>query len=57
VAPFSWGGGAPYERFALDKFLGVAEKVLGRRHVTLGDGARRQFADAHARARDTAGVA
>ena len=57
VAPFSWGGGAPYDRFALDKFLDVAGRVMARRHLALGDGARRQFADAHARACATVEVA
>jgi UDP-N-acetylglucosamine diphosphorylase/glucosamine-1-phosphate N-acetyltransferase len=50
VPPFSWGGRAPYAAFALDKFLRVAEHVMQRRHLTLGEGARRQLAAAHAAA-------
>lgn len=48
VAPFSWGGGAPYATYRLDKFVEVAERVMARRHVTLSARARRQLAAAHA---------
>ena len=48
VPPFSWGfDGA--EVFSLDRFLVTAERVMARRHVTLGDRGRRQLAAAHAR--------
>lgn len=48
VPPFAWGveSGAPI--YDLDKFLAVAERVMARRHVTLGDGGRRQLAVAYA---------
>ena len=48
VPPFAWGGGAPYATYALDKFLAVAERMMGRRHVELGASARDQLAAAHA---------
>jgi UDP-N-acetylglucosamine diphosphorylase/glucosamine-1-phosphate N-acetyltransferase len=48
VEPFSWGGGAPYARYAADKFLGVAERMMSRRHVELGERCRRQLRTAHA---------
>jgi len=47
VTPFSWGDGAPYATFAADKFLAVAERVMQRRHVTLGAGQRQLLARAH----------
>lgn len=47
VRPFSWGDGEPYATFAVDKFLVVAERVMQRRHVTLGDGLRRMLTQAH----------
>ena len=43
VAPFAWGDGRPGGGYQLGKFLEVAERVMARRHVTLGDGARRQL--------------
>ena len=46
--PFSWGGGAPYTRYELDKFLAVAERMMARRHVPLGERMRRQLGAAHA---------
>jgi len=51
VAPFSWGDGEPYETFAAEKFLEVAERVMGRRHVILSDRQRKQLANAHAKHR------
>jgi UDP-N-acetylglucosamine diphosphorylase/glucosamine-1-phosphate N-acetyltransferase len=48
VVPFSWGDGEPYATFAADKFLAVAERVMQRRHVTLGAGQRRLLSHAHA---------
>jgi hypothetical protein len=50
VPPFSWGGGAPYDVYAADKFLDVAARAMKRRHVELSDGARRQLRVAHERA-------
>lgn len=47
VAPFSWGGGAPYDTYDAEKFVRVAAKAMSRRHVTLGDKGRRQLLRAH----------
>jgi UDP-N-acetylglucosamine diphosphorylase/glucosamine-1-phosphate N-acetyltransferase len=55
VPPFAWGGGAPYDEYALDKFLEVAARAMARRHVELGAGPRRQLAAAHARAAEQRG--
>jgi len=41
VPPFAWGDGEPYETFAPDKFVEVAERMMGRRHVLLSDKHRR----------------
>lgn len=49
VAPFSWGDGAPYAVYRLEKFLEVAERVMDRRHVALTAAMRAQLAAAHAR--------
>ncbi|HET7458254.1 MAG TPA: putative sugar nucleotidyl transferase [Gemmatimonadaceae bacterium] len=54
VPPFAWGDGAPYDSYAIDKFVRVAERAMSRRHVALGDGARRTLAVAHALARESA---
>jgi UDP-N-acetylglucosamine diphosphorylase/glucosamine-1-phosphate N-acetyltransferase len=48
VAPFSWGGGTDAPVYDIDRFLGVAERVMSRRHVTLSDRARRWLSAAHA---------
>lgn len=37
VPPFAWGDG---ERYEVEKFLEVAERMMARRHVELSDGAR-----------------
>jgi UDP-N-acetylglucosamine diphosphorylase/glucosamine-1-phosphate N-acetyltransferase len=34
VGPFAWGDGDPWETFALERFLVVAARVMGRRGVT-----------------------
>ncbi|MES2523380.1 MAG: putative sugar nucleotidyl transferase [Gemmatimonadota bacterium] len=34
VEPFSWGTGAPYARFAFDKFVETASRMMARRSVT-----------------------
>lgn len=49
VPPFSWGDGAPYDLYALDKFIVTAERVMARRHVELSDKMRKQLSAAHAR--------
>lgn len=48
VAPWAWGGGAPYGEYAIDKFLDVAERAMGRRQVELTAAGRRWLAAAHA---------
>ena len=47
VAPFSWGDHAPYDVYLLDKFLGVAARMMSRRKIELSDKARRQLSAAH----------
>jgi UDP-N-acetylglucosamine diphosphorylase / glucose-1-phosphate thymidylyltransferase / UDP-N-acetylgalactosamine diphosphorylase / glucosamine-1-phosphate N-acetyltransferase / galactosamine-1-phosphate N-acetyltransferase len=49
VPPFAWGDSEPYDTYDVAKFLTVAERVMLRRHVELGDGARKQLAEAHKR--------
>ncbi|MGH7664932.1 MAG: putative sugar nucleotidyl transferase [Gemmatimonadaceae bacterium] len=56
VAPFSWGESQPYETYALDRFLMVAERMMQRRDVVLSDGARRQLATAHGLASQEGGA-
>ena len=43
VPPFSWGNGEPYDRFESDKFVEVVERVMARRHITLGVKGRRHL--------------
>jgi UDP-N-acetylglucosamine diphosphorylase/glucosamine-1-phosphate N-acetyltransferase len=40
VPPFAWGDAPPFDDFALDKFLAVAERVMSRRGVPLDDAMR-----------------
>ncbi len=40
VAPFSWGSGERLERYRLDRFIEVAERVMARRKVALTSGVR-----------------
>jgi hypothetical protein len=47
VPPFAWGDSEPYDTYDVAKFLAVAERVMARRHVELGEGARKQLAEAH----------
>jgi hypothetical protein len=49
VPPFAWGAGEPYVAFDRDKFLEVAERVMARRKIPLGDRARRQLLAAYER--------
>ncbi|HEY6219996.1 MAG TPA: putative sugar nucleotidyl transferase [Gemmatimonadaceae bacterium] len=44
VSPFSWGDGEPYDVYRLDKFLGSAETMMSRRHMTLAERSKRQLA-------------
>jgi hypothetical protein len=52
VPPFAWGAGTPYETFAIDKFLEVAERQMARRSIGLSAGARAQLKAAHQRGTD-----
>lgn len=47
VPPFAWGEGEPYDTYDVARFLTVAERVMARRHVELGDKARKQLTEAH----------
>jgi UDP-N-acetylglucosamine diphosphorylase/glucosamine-1-phosphate N-acetyltransferase len=49
VPPFAWGDVPPFEDFALDKFLEVAERVMHRRGVTLSANERATLGAAWAR--------
>lgn len=49
VPPFAWGEGEPYDTYEVARFLAVAERMMSRRHVELGDKARKQLAEAHKR--------
>lgn len=48
VAPFAWGGGAPYDVFAADKFVATAQRMMQRRGVTLDDAAAAWWRRVHA---------
>jgi UDP-N-acetylglucosamine diphosphorylase / glucose-1-phosphate thymidylyltransferase / UDP-N-acetylgalactosamine diphosphorylase / glucosamine-1-phosphate N-acetyltransferase / galactosamine-1-phosphate N-acetyltransferase len=47
VAPFAWGEAGEFETYHVDKFLQVAERMMARRHVALGDTMRVQLTRAH----------
>lgn len=47
VAPFAWGGGAPYSTYRADKFIESAERMMSRRHVELTERGRRHLTAAH----------
>ena len=49
IPPFAWGNAEPYDTYDVTKFLVVAERAMARRHVELGDKARKQLAEAHKR--------
>ncbi len=49
VPPFAWGEREPYETYDVARFLAVAERVMLRRHVELGDNTRKQLSEAHKR--------
>ena len=40
VPPFAWGTAPPYDTFDIERFLVVAERVMARRQVALGDRGR-----------------
>ncbi len=43
VAPFSWGEAGSFSDYRLDKFLDVAARMMGRRHVELSEQAKSQL--------------
>jgi UDP-N-acetylglucosamine diphosphorylase / glucose-1-phosphate thymidylyltransferase / UDP-N-acetylgalactosamine diphosphorylase / glucosamine-1-phosphate N-acetyltransferase / galactosamine-1-phosphate N-acetyltransferase len=43
VAPFSWGEAGAFQLYRVEKFVDVAERMMSRRHVELGDDMRRQL--------------
>jgi UDP-N-acetylglucosamine diphosphorylase/glucosamine-1-phosphate N-acetyltransferase len=47
IPPFSWGDCEPYDRYEPDKFVEVAERMMARRHVTLGAKGRRHLESAY----------
>ncbi|HEY3133570.1 MAG TPA: putative sugar nucleotidyl transferase [Gemmatimonadaceae bacterium] len=49
VPPFAWGEGEPYDTYDVTKFIAVAERAMLRRHVELGDKARKHLKEAHKR--------
>ncbi|HEX6629152.1 MAG TPA: putative sugar nucleotidyl transferase [Gemmatimonadaceae bacterium] len=49
VPPFAWGSAEPYDTYDVTKFLTVAERMMARRQVDLGEKARKQLAEAHKR--------
>jgi UDP-N-acetylglucosamine diphosphorylase / glucose-1-phosphate thymidylyltransferase / UDP-N-acetylgalactosamine diphosphorylase / glucosamine-1-phosphate N-acetyltransferase / galactosamine-1-phosphate N-acetyltransferase len=49
IPPFAWGSAEPYETYDVAKFLVVAERMMARRQVELGDNTRKQLAEAHKR--------
>jgi UDP-N-acetylglucosamine diphosphorylase/glucosamine-1-phosphate N-acetyltransferase len=49
IPPFAWGNAAPYDTYDVARFLVVAERAMARRHVELGDKARKQLTEAHKR--------
>lgn len=55
VPPFAWGDTAPFKEFELDKFLEVAERVMTRRGVTLGENGKRTLTAAWNRRREFGG--
>ena len=48
VPPFAWGESGAFRDYRMDKFLEVAARMMQRRHVALGAGARRQLERAFA---------
>jgi UDP-N-acetylglucosamine diphosphorylase/glucosamine-1-phosphate N-acetyltransferase len=47
VLPFAWGDGQQPDRYDVEKFLVVAERMMARRHVELGERARRALKAAY----------
>lgn len=57
VAPFSWGSGADFVEYDMDKFLETAEAVMQRRNVVLSEGQSEVLRRAWAGSRSKAGGA
>ena len=47
IPPFAWGAAEPYGRYDVEKFAGVAERMMSRRHVLLSDKARQAMHDSY----------
>lgn len=47
VPPFAWGEDEPFDRFEIDKFIEVAQRMMARRHVELSARGRKQLQDAY----------
>lgn len=47
VAPFAWGSGEPYATYELGRFVAVAERVMARRGVALGERGRLHLRAVH----------
>ena len=47
IPPFGWGAAEPYGRYDIEKFAGVAERMMSRRHVLLSDKARQAMHDSY----------
>jgi UDP-N-acetylglucosamine diphosphorylase/glucosamine-1-phosphate N-acetyltransferase len=48
VAPFSWGGGTPYDTFDAGKFADTAARMMARRGVALSDESKAWWLTVHA---------
>jgi hypothetical protein len=48
VPPFAWGEAGNFADYRADKFLDVAERMMARRHVTLGERSRAQLLASYA---------
>lgn len=49
VAPFAWGGGAPYATYDAQKFASTAARVMSRRNLVLDETMQRHLINMHAR--------
>ncbi len=48
VEPFSWGSGAPYDSYSIEKCISTAERMMARRHVAMTDECRAFLRDVYA---------
>jgi UDP-N-acetylglucosamine diphosphorylase/glucosamine-1-phosphate N-acetyltransferase len=49
IPPFAWGEHPPYSTYRMDKFLEVARRMMGRRHVELSERQARALTAAYER--------